>query len=391
MPEQREVHALFCNSIGRLGNVAMTVTEYLDWMRCPELEPRLWCHISAGELLRDYYRPVFGRLAYRLVCRARVPQAWMDGRVIAAALRHLRPGDVAYLWPPYDDRFLAGARKRGAVSVTERINCMGALCKRVLERAFGRHGRPLPAGWCLPEEIERERRLMVASDYVTAPGPFVTESLLEAGIPRERILETAQGWSPTRLASAVGVERPDRDPVFAFVGSGGLRKGLDLLLEAWERAEVRGTLLLAGRIEDDVQAACARQLALPSVKALGFVSDVAKVYAAADVFVFPTHEEGGPQVIYEAAACGLACLVSPMGAGRVVRHGHEGFVVDPFDQDAWVDALRTLARDAGLRRGMGAAAAASAQGFTWQRVSERLREHFLRLGLGSSALPAPQA
>jgi glycosyltransferase involved in cell wall biosynthesis len=215
---------------------------------------------------------------------------------------------------------------------------------------------------------------MSLCDFVTAPNDWVTRSLLEAGIPRERVLETAYGWSPTRLASAAQIERPTRPPVFAFVGRGIVRKGLNLLLEAWEKAGVDGTLLIAGRIEDLIQHACSKQLARPDVKRFDYTNDVAAVYAAADVFVFPSHEEGGPLVASEAAGCGLASIVSSMGAGRVIRDGAEGFVLDPYDTEAWVQAIRTLAHDKTLRARMGASAAKRAQEFTWQRLGIRFYE-----------------
>jgi glycosyltransferase involved in cell wall biosynthesis len=68
-----------------------------------------------------------------------------------------------------------------------------------------------------------------------------------------------------------------------------------------------------------------------------------------------------------------------MGATHVVRDGIEGFVRDPFDADGWVEAIRKLAADDGLRSRMGAAASAAAANFTWKRAGERLREQFLRI------------
>ena len=79
-------------------------------------------------------------------------------------------------------------------------------------------------------------------------------------------------------------------------------------------AAIDGTLLIAGRIDEDLRAQYRNALARSDVHDLGYVDDIATVYAAADVFVFPSHEEGGPQVTYEAAGCGLALIVSPMGA-----------------------------------------------------------------------------
>lgn len=51
-------------------------------------------------------------------------------------------------------------------------------------------------------------------------------------------------------------------------------------------------------------------------------------------------------------ACGLPVIASPVGVNtRIVADGENGFLAD--DQDAWMEALRTLRRDADLRRRMG--------------------------------------
>jgi glycosyltransferase involved in cell wall biosynthesis len=220
--------------------------------------------------------------------------SWQGWVVTNAVLRKIREGDVVYVWPPYSYALIAAARNRGAIVVAERINCMASTGKVVLEPAFAHVGKSLPKGWYTPEDMAEEQAQMALCNYVTAPNPKVFLSLIDAGIPAGRILETSYGWSPTRLARALNVTRPDRKPTFAFVGLGIIRKGLNLLLEAWERADVDGRLLIAGNIGDDIRAVCYRQLALPSVKQLGFVRDISNVYAAADVFVFPSHEEGGP-------------------------------------------------------------------------------------------------
>jgi glycosyltransferase involved in cell wall biosynthesis len=300
-----------------------------------------------------------------------------QGRLARGApLRSIRRGDIVYVWPPYDLPLIKRAQQRGAIVVGERINCMGVMCRDVLSRAYARRGLPMPEGLWRPEDIAEERDQMLQCDFVTAPNPLVLQSLLDARMPRDRILETSYGYSPKRLAGAIGIERPDRPPVFAFVGVGTVRKGLDVLLEAWERASVKGKLLIAGRIDPEIQTAYERSFQRPDVQALGFVDDIATVYAAADVFVFPSHEEGGPQVTYEAAACGLSSIVSPMGAGRVVRDRIEGLIIDPLDVDELARALTLLADDAELRRKLSAQAADRAPEFEWPKVGARLCEHF---------------
>ena len=171
-------------------------------------------------------------------------------------------------------------------------------------------------------------------------------------------------------------EWPLRPPVFAYVGLGIVRKGLDVLLEAWDQAGVNGSLLLAGPIDAEIKTAYAGTLARNDVQQLGYVRDISSVYAAADVFVFPSHEEGGPQVIYEAAGCGLASIVSPMGAGRIVRDEAECLMVDPLDVRSVAGAIARLAENASLRRALGVAAAERAREFTWAKAGRRLYDRF---------------
>jgi glycosyltransferase involved in cell wall biosynthesis len=105
-------------------------------------------------------------------------------------------------------------------------------------------------------------------------------------------------------------------------------------------------------------------------------SDINKAYRNADIFIFPTHEEGSPLVSYEALGWSLPCLVSPMGGGEIVRDGVEGYVMDPYDIDIWARRIRELAQDRRLREQMAQAARERSMEFTWDRVGARRRELF---------------
>lgn len=383
-PGPLRLQAVLWNALGP-GSIAYALTELLDNMPEGAVERKLWC-LSADPLSpHEYDSPALPKIAFRALCKAGVP-AGIQGRIATrVALRSIKAGDLVYMWPPYDLRLIKRAQDLGAVVVAERTNCMGRMGLEVLSRAYARRGLPLPDGWFPAEGMREEREQMLQCDYVTAANALVSQSLRDAGIPDNRILETSYGFSPNRLARAIGIERPQRPPVFAFVGLGIVRKGLDVLLEAWEQASIDGTLLIAGQIDDEIRTPYASTLARPDVQELGFVKDIADVYAAADVFVFPTHEEGGPQVIYEAAACGLASIVSPMGAGRIVRHETECLMIDPLDLDDVAAALTKLAEDEPLRRALGVRAAERSQEFTWAKVGTRLYDHFCAIGNGCSS------
>ncbi len=356
------------NYVGPFG-IPYIATELATHMAADWLAPTLWCMQSDG-VAAKHLRPVVPRLLFKIAARLGRFAAMSD-HVRWRTLRAIRPGDVAYLWPVYDLGFIRRAKEAGAIVVAERVNCMGATVRRVLEPAYRHVGRGLPEGGCTPEAIAEEREQMLLCDFVFAPSAAVRASAEASGLQPDRILQASYGWSPTRLAGSIALERPDREPTFVFLGSGGVRKGLPLLLEYWAEAGIRGKLMLLGKVEPDVEASHARFLARPDVVRHGFVSNLPERLRNADVFVFPSHEEGSPLVSYEAAASGLPSIVSPMGAGNVIRDGIEGIVLDPFDAKGWIAAMRRMAADVALRRQAGRNAAARAMEFTWQKAGAR--------------------
>ena len=377
-PGPLRLHGVFWNALGH-GSVAYALTELFDNLPEDAVDRSLWFLGGSPMSPRPYFRPALSQFVYRALCKLRVP-AHIQGRIAGASvLKALRPGDIVYMWPPYDLRLIKRVQKRGGIVVAERTNVMDPMGYDVLSRAYARRGMPLPVGWFPPEGMALNQLEMKQCDFIVARNSFVTQSLLDVGFPRDRIIEGAYGFSPSRLAAAVGAKRPTRPPVFAFVGLCIVRKGFDVLLEAWTQAGVNGKLLIAGHMEDDMREAYADILARPDVEYLGHVKDIAAVYANADVFVFPTHEEGGPQVTYEAAGCGLPSIVSPMGAGRIVRDGIECLIVDPLKVDELASAITKLAEDETLRRDMGEAASKRAREFTWAKAGEQLYKQFVGL------------
>jgi len=113
-------------------------------------------------------------------------------------------------------------------------------------------------------------------------------------------------------------------------------------------------LLVAG---DGPQRADVEAAAGPAVRALGFRRDVARLLAAADVFVLPSEREGLSFAILEAMAAGLAPVVAD-GPGNPEAVGDAGIVVPAGDPAALAAALGRLARDAAERERLGAAARA---------------------------------
>jgi glycosyltransferase involved in cell wall biosynthesis len=301
----------------------------------------------------------------------------------------LRAGDIAYLWPGSSLSLYRRARDRGARVVTERINCHTAFARRELNDAYQRLGRTATHGFT-DQIVEAEREELSLCDYVFSPSPAVTRSLQAEGVAPEKILPASFGWDPNRVQKAAPADRAAGLNVL-FVGWVCVRKGAHLLAQAWAEANILGRLTLAGTPEPALNDICGGTLTRPDVLCLGHTEQIGPIFGAADVFAFPSLEEGSPLVVYEAMGSGLPVLVSPMAAGDVVRDGIEGFVRDPYDKAGWIAALRMLADDADLRRQMGRAAAKRAAEYTWDQVARRRRTQLSGVAAAPERRATPQS
>ena len=89
----------------------------------------------------------------------------------------------------------------------------------------------------------------------------------------------------------------------------------------------------------------------------------------ADVFFFPSLLEGHPQVLGQAAACGLPAVAMNVYRPDYVLHGETGFLAE---SDAELtQKLEVLLRDSALRQLMASAAASHSGKFDWDRITQQ--------------------
>lgn len=300
---------------------------------------------------------------------------WMRRLVEKRYVSGIRAGDIAVLYRACTPRLLDAFQARGALVILEMMNTMPHTGVRILEDTFRRAGWPIKHDKGpkeLQQELDEELWKVQRADFVFSPSPLVAESLRAVGIPEHKILATSYGWEPKRFPPGTSRALPAIDgTTVLFVGTACERKGTHLLLEAWQRARFNGRLVMLGPMGPYMATQIPELITQPGVTYVPWTTDPAPYYRSADMFVFPTLEEGSPLVIYEAMAMGLPIITSPMGAGEVLRQGKEGLVIDPHDQAALIDAIRLLAGDADLRRSFGHAARARAAEYTWDRVASR--------------------
>ncbi|UFS63155.1 glycosyltransferase family 1 protein [Sulfurimonas sp. HSL-3221] len=93
-------------------------------------------------------------------------------------------------------------------------------------------------------------------------------------------------------------------------------------------------------------------------------SDLSALYASSDLMLFASVTETLGQVVMEAQASGLPCIVSDQGGVTdTVAHGKTGYCLSVEDDDEWQSNAKTMIESSVLRQQMGMAG--------WQRMQER--------------------
>lgn len=162
-------------------------------------------------------------------------------------------------------------------------------------------------------------------------------------------------FDPSRVQAAAPFD--DRDePVVLFVGVLRRYKGLDVLVNAFERlrrdVDARLVVIGEGPKERELRDAIARHNLGGHVDLLGHVSreQLLAAYEAADLFVLPSPSirESFGIVVSEALAMGTPVVVSGgCGAGHFLAGTDVGTVVEPGDPAALARGLASLLTDEG--------------------------------------------
>lgn len=193
-------------------------------------------------------------------------------------------------------------------------------------------------------------------------------------------------FTPNDKAAAKQRLGLDGRPALGIVATLRDWKGHDYLFEAFAglRAQYPDWRLLVigdGPRREHLEGRM-RELALgDTVRMAGNVDDVPDWLNALDLFVLPSYgDEGVPQSIMQAMACGLAVVSTPIGGiSEAVVADQTGILVPPRDAGALARALSSLMSDAPRRGAMGAAGLQRARAqFGLDAMLDRMEDVFRR-------------
>lgn len=108
-----------------------------------------------------------------------------------------------------------------------------------------------------------------------------------------------------------------------------------------------------GQLENDLKEMALNLNILDKVIFLGFRNDIPEICMVADLFLFPSFQEGLPVSVMEAMAAGLPIVCSSIrGNEDLIVNGINGYLASPENEDLFVQHISELLTDSMLRESM---------------------------------------
>lgn len=254
-----------------------------------------------------------------------------------------------------------------------------------------------------PRRLQVEYEVLRCSDALVAESPASKQHMVqEYGVDPARVQIVPCGVDTTlfrpqeRRQARRALALPEAAPMVLFVGRLQPLKGLGTFLRAVHLARqqyptlhglIVGGGVDAGDPHEAEELGRLRDLAdhLDLTSHLVFAraqpqETLVQYYAAADVFVMPSHYESFGMVVLEAMACGLPVVASRVGGlASTVVHERTGLLVPVGDWHAFAQAIMRVLAAPTLRQALAHAGIQRAQTYAWPRVVEHNRQLYHRL------------
>lgn len=313
-------------------------------------------------------------------------RAGLPTGAVRRALRDFKP-DVVHVASP----FLVGAQglhqaeSFGLPTVAIYQTDMPNYVKQHGHGALGRGASSLTWEWV--------RRLHERADLTLAPSRPTLEELRAHHIPRtglwgrgvDTVLFTPTWQEDPATLALKNALAPNGEILLGYVGRLAPEKELHRLAEL---AQLPGTRLvlvgegpsrneLGARLAEAVAASPGRPNLPPAFLGPKTGADLARAYAAFDVFVHTGTKETFGQTLQEAAATGLPVVAPAVGGPLdLVAHGESGYLFDPDVRGDLTRWVAELVDSPTMRERMGAMGPVMVGGRSWSSLTTQLVGHY---------------
>lgn len=244
--------------------------------------------------------------------------------------------------------------------------------------------------------LSKQLNSVAPDQYIFAISETVKQELLEIkNIAADHVFVTPLAASPEvfhpvteRSAIDLTLERYSlpKTPYFLTLSSFDPRKNFDHVIRCFTRFIQSGKfpdinlVIVGSNPERNAFVEEARRRAPAAAGRIhtpGYIpdEDLAAVYSGAEAFLFPSLSEGFGMPVLEAMSCGAPVISSDAPAlPEIVRDA--GVLLDPRDEQAWVEGMERIAASPALRAEMAAAGLRRAAEFSWSRFIEATLEGY---------------
>ncbi len=174
-------------------------------------------------------------------------------------------------------------------------------------------------------------------DYNTAQKFKNTRIIYIPGIG----VDTNKNVEITREEKRKELNLSNNEFVLLSVGELSKRKNHKVVIEALSKIENKSiTYVICGKGELDKYLEEKAKKLNVKLKLLGFRKDVDEIYRIADLFIFPSLQEGLPVALMEAMSHGLPVVCSKIrGNSDLIKNGEGGYLIDAREIDGFAKAI----------------------------------------------------
>jgi glycosyltransferase involved in cell wall biosynthesis len=204
--------------------------------------------------------------------------------------------------------------------------------------------------WLLPALLDRP------GDVVLVQNPDDRAALIGLGIGEKRIVLIP--GSGVDIDALQPLPEPDGPITYGFAGRLLTDKGIRALIAAHDIVRAQGfetNLLIAGNPDPANPASVSLQevnewIKRPGISWLGHVKDISSLWKRCHFAILPSHREGLPGALMEAAACERAMIATDApGCREIVINDQTGLLVPIEDPNGLAQAIVKLATSPELR------------------------------------------
>lgn len=217
------------------------------------------------------------------------------------------------------------------------------------------------------EKAQRRNRRrdeeLALSDYIICNSSFTKRTLIASGIPIEKLIVIPYGYPMVKPILA------KKHEVFQFIYAGNLslRKGVHILLKAWEQLPKDLPIFLTLMGESQLP----QEMLNPLPHNVAWIPNLPyemaqQKIAESHVLVLPTLADGFGMVISESMAMGVPVLTTEASAGPdLIENQVDGVCIPPNDVQALKNALLWCATHRAECAEMGGKARKKAKAYPW--------------------------